>query len=114
MAQEPFHLIPINVTLPTLALLNDIAQIMVPVDAIIYKLTGSLRSITSGTHTVTIQNNAGSSIGSLNWTTAGIQSSDPSITSINANDSVRISITSLGITVADCIITVWLKMPSIA
>lgn len=114
MGHEAFQYAPIVVTIHSLEAGNDLAIIPVPDDAKIMSVYGYIKNIEKDTHVVTLKNNAGEDLTSLSWNAAGVSHGEVVKDSIAAGDSIHFNITSLGKHVEKCVITVWLRMASIA
>lgn len=69
--------IPIVVSIPLGATVNNIARVPFYNDATVFRVAGSLQSLTSGTVSVSVKKN-GTEIGSLSWSSSGVAEDDVS------------------------------------
>lgn len=113
MAHEAYSYVAIVVPMTTLTVANEIAIVNIPMAATIQYISGSLRAMVSGTQTITIKNDGGTTLGSVSWSAAGASTGTVNSASINANDNIHFNITSLGVSVTDCAVTVWLRVASL-
>lgn len=113
MPHESSNYVVINAPLTTLTVADDIEIIKIPAQATIMSLSGSLRTLVSGTQTITLKNDGGSTLGTVTWLAAGNTAGTINSSSVSANDSIHLNITSLGVSVVDCTVTMWLKLQSI-
>ena len=108
-----YGLVPILVPLTTLVAQVGIAIVKVPYAGEVVAISGSLRLLTSGTHTVVIKNGS-NTLGTLTWVAAGVQTSAITNANVAAGDNLNFDITALGTVPVDNTITVWLKIPLVA
>lgn len=100
---------PMVIPLTTLALVDDIVRVYINRAITITKIIGSLRVLVSGTHTIALKNDAGSTLGTITFNAAGVVTANPSITSVVAGDTIHVNLTSLGTGAVDTTITVWYR-----
>jgi hypothetical protein len=106
-------LVPLVMTLPTLAAVADVVQVEVPHSGTaIRKVSGSLRALTSGTQAYELKNLAGTLLATISWTAAGRAEGSISDANIGA-DWIRVSCTSAGVGAVDGTITVWIEMDTL-
>ena len=66
-----FGYVPLVVNLTTLAAVAGVSIVKIPFTCTVFAISGSLRLLTSGTHTVLVKNGA-STLGTLTWSAAGL------------------------------------------
>lgn len=114
MPHEPYSYVPLSLPMTTLSVADDIAIVRIPADATIVGLSGSIRTFVSGTESITLKNNTGTTLGTVTWVGAGNTSGTISVAAISSGDSIHFNVTSAGVSVVDCAITVWLRIGSLA
>lgn len=115
MAHEPYHLVPINVTMSSLLVTDDVGQVLAP-GSDTYTIAGisaSCRALVSGTATLIVKNAAGSTVTSIALSAGSIIAGTLSISTIAGGDKLRFGFTGIGVGLADVVVTAWLRMPSV-
>ena len=113
MPNESSNYIPVIVPLTTLAVADNISIVGIPANSTIMSINGSLRTLVSGTQTVLVKNDTGTTLGTITWVASGTTSGTVNSSAVLANDSLHFNITSLGVSAVDCTVNVWLKVGSI-
>lgn len=107
MAANPIACLVLPLGDPVVA--NDVVQVPIPADVKLFGGGGSLRTLTSGTVTVTITNTAGTNIATLTWAAAGMATvSLGSARKVNAGGRLRVNCTGAGTGAQGCAVTVWM------
>lgn len=116
---QQYGMVPVSVAFPsTLLVADDLARVPIPsilnhpnvkIDSVPWSL--SARALLSGTATIVVKNNAGTVLASRAITAAGTYTFTPTVSTINAGDTLRFGMTGLGLGLSDVSVTAWLRVP---
>lgn len=119
---EPSVLIPLVINFPTLAILDDIAVVPLPLiedgagrvqlDYADWAFTA--RALTSGTATLVIKRNDGTIIGTASLTVPGTVVFRPSQSTLAMGNRLRFGLSGIGVGLLDVSVVGWIKLPCVS
>mgnify|MGYP001607458272 CR=1 FL=1 len=71
MPNESFSYSVIAIPITTITVADNIAIVNIPANATIKSITGNLRALVSGTQTILVKNDTGTTLGTITWVAAG-------------------------------------------